>query len=310
MSIAAAFCISGAAGLVFEVVWFHRAGLVLGNSALSTSIVLASFMAGIALGNALVGWRGGSIRRFLRTYAVLECAVAISGIALTYLLPAIAPLVITAVRGADASPWLANIVRAATALVVLSIPATAMGATLPLLVASPQVRRGGFGWTLGRLYGWNTIGAVAGVLAAELLLMPHVGVLGSAWIAGVLNLAAAALALRLARRAEIPAAPARGGATLDAHAARSAIPLLAASFLAGAALMALEVVWFRFLSMFVVNSGLAVALMLAVVLMAIALGGLSAAVLLRRRGDPGLYLPLTALASSVFLITSYRWFGL
>ena len=55
MSIAAAFCISGAAGLVFEVVWFHRAGLVLGNSALSTSIVLASFMAGIALGNALVG---------------------------------------------------------------------------------------------------------------------------------------------------------------------------------------------------------------------------------------------------------------
>src|SRR3954452_4721653 len=136
MSIAAAFCISGAAGLVFEVVWFHRAGLVLGNSALSTSIVLASFMAGIALGNALVGWRGGTVRRFLRTYALLECAVAISGIGLTYLMPAIAPLVIATVHGVVASPWLADAVRAVTALVILAIPATAMGATLPLLVAS------------------------------------------------------------------------------------------------------------------------------------------------------------------------------
>src|SRR5512144_1845577 len=150
MNIAAAFCISGAAGLVFEIVWFHRAGLVLGTSTLSTSIVLASFMAGIAAGNALVGWRGGAVRQSLRTYAALEIAVAVSGISLTYLLPAAAPLVLTAVRSVGASPWLTNVVRALTALVVLAIPATAMGATLPLLVATPQVRGGGFGWTLGR----------------------------------------------------------------------------------------------------------------------------------------------------------------
>src|SRR5581483_1386015 len=101
MSIAAAFCISGAAGLVFEVVWFHRAGLVLGTSTLSTSIVLASFMAGIAAGNALIGSRRGIVPRSLRTYAALEVAVAVSGIGLTYLLPSAAPLVIAAVRAAS-----------------------------------------------------------------------------------------------------------------------------------------------------------------------------------------------------------------
>jgi predicted membrane-bound spermidine synthase len=310
MSIAAAFCISGAAGLVFEVVWFHRAGLVLGTSTLSTSIVLASFMAGIAAGNALIGWRRGIVRRSLRSYAALEIAVAVSGISLTYLLPAAAPAVIAVVRGVSGSPWLAGVVRGLTALVVLAIPATAMGATLPLLVANPQVRGGGFGSTLGRLYGWNTLGAVAGVLAAELLLIPRIGVLGSAWAAGLLNVSAAAVALWLARRRESSGAGVRGEAATIEPRAGGTGRLLAAAFLAGAALLALEVVWFRFLSMFVVNSSLAVALMLAAVLVAIAIGGLAAAVMLRRATDAGVYLPLTALAASVILIGSYGAFGL
>jgi spermidine synthase len=307
MSIAAAFCISGAAGLVFEVVWFHRAGLVLGNSVLSTSIVLASFMAGIALGNALVGWRGGAVRRTLRAYALLEIAVAISGISLTYLLPTAAPLVMAAVRSAVGLPLLANTVRALIALVMLAIPATAMGATLPLLVASPRIRSGGFGWTLGRLYGWNTLGAVAGVLAAELVFIPRVGVLGSAWLAGALNVSAAAVALRLARRTADAAPAAR---RVPAGDGRAAAGLIAASFLAGAALMALEVVWFRFLSMFVVSSTLAAALMLAAVLAAIAIGGLAASFVLGRRPGARMLLPMTALAASCILVVSYGSFGL
>jgi predicted membrane-bound spermidine synthase len=308
MSIAAAFCISGAAGLVFEVVWFHRAGLVLGTSTLSTSIVLASFMAGIAAGNALIGWRRGIVRRSLRSYAALEIAVAVSGITLTYLLPAAAPLVIAAVRGVSGSPWIESVVRALTALIVLAIPATAMGATLPLLVANPQVRGGGFGWTLGRLYGWNTLGAVVGVLAAELLLIPRIGILRSAWVAGLLNLSAAAFALWLARRDRTDTGG-RDQAAIGERPAEGTRRLLAAAFTAGAALLALEVVWFRFLSMFVVNSSLAVALMLAAVLVAIAIGGLAAAALLRR-ADRGVDVPMTALAASVILIGSYRAFGL
>src|SRR5437773_9939751 len=78
------FFVSGASGLIFEVVWFERCGLVFGNSVVATSLVLSSFMAGLAGGNALVGWSGARLRRPLACYAALEAIVAVSGIAVTY----------------------------------------------------------------------------------------------------------------------------------------------------------------------------------------------------------------------------------
>ena len=75
--ISTAFFLSGAAALVFEVVWFHRSGLVFGNSVWSTSLVLSGFMAGLGIGNALVARSAHRIRHFLRTYALLEFIVAL-----------------------------------------------------------------------------------------------------------------------------------------------------------------------------------------------------------------------------------------
>jgi membrane-associated HD superfamily phosphohydrolase len=48
-----------------------------------------------------------------------------------------------------------------------------------------------FGVALGRLYGWNTLGAVLGVAGAELVLIASVGIAGSAWVAALLNMGAA-----------------------------------------------------------------------------------------------------------------------
>ena len=66
------FFVSGAAGLIFEVVWFERAGLVFGNSVWATSLVLSSFMGGLAVGNWLCGRFAHRITRCLRVYAALE----------------------------------------------------------------------------------------------------------------------------------------------------------------------------------------------------------------------------------------------
>src|ERR1700754_662798 len=79
ISLALMLFLSGAAGLIFEVVWFHSAGLVLGNSIWSTSIVMSSFMAGIALGNLTTSWLGERRARLIVTYAALETAVAAAG---------------------------------------------------------------------------------------------------------------------------------------------------------------------------------------------------------------------------------------
>jgi len=55
----AVFFASGAAALMFEIVWFHRCGLAFGVGVRATTIVLSSFMGGLAIGNALAGCAGG-----------------------------------------------------------------------------------------------------------------------------------------------------------------------------------------------------------------------------------------------------------
>src|SRR5712691_8028179 len=84
-----AFFLSGAAGLIFEMVWIYRCGLLFGNTVWAASIVLSSFMGGLALGNALMGWYGPRLRRLLGVYAALEFTVALTGVGLTYLLGAL-----------------------------------------------------------------------------------------------------------------------------------------------------------------------------------------------------------------------------
>jgi spermidine synthase len=302
------FFISGAAGLIFEVVWFHRCGLVFGNSVWSTSIVLASFMGGLALGNGLVGRYGRRLGRFLRVYAALEAIVGVTGVALTAGLPALTGYLAPATRGILDVPWLLDTVRLATAFAVLIIPATAMGATLPVLVGALCRWRPGFGRVLGRLYGWNTLGAVTGVACAELILIGRFGVMGSAWIAGSLDLAATAAALRLSRNAGESRLVAEAFAPEPPGIRTGAWRLLSCAFLSGACLLALEVVWFRFLSMFVITSTLAVSLMLAVVLAAIGLGGLAGSYWLKRRPSSVEYLPAVALGAACVLVGSYASF--
>jgi spermidine synthase len=308
LTVSLVFFASGAAGLIFEVVWFHRCGLVFGNSVWSTSIVLASFMGGLALGNAVIGAYGDRITRFLRAYAVLEVIVAVTGVALTYALPQLTWLLVPAARRLSDTWWLLHVVRLVTAFAVLTVPATAMGATLPVLVAALCRGRGGFGRALGRLYGWNTLGAVAGVVAAEMLLIARLGVTGSAWFAAALNLGAAATALWMSHRAGEDTAVTGHAPAAAAPPARQVWRLLAGGFLAGGALLALEVVWFRFLSMFVINSTLAVSLMLAVVLAAIGLGGVAAATWLERHRRAPEYLPAVALAAGCASAISYEAF--
>ena len=71
-----AFLCSGAAALLFETLWFRLTGLGLGNSVWASSVVLAAFMAGLALGNALAARYGGRVERPLAVFAYLEGAVA------------------------------------------------------------------------------------------------------------------------------------------------------------------------------------------------------------------------------------------
>ena len=137
-------------------------------------------MGGLTVGAALVARFGIRVERFLFAYAAAELTVAASGVLMTYLLPGLTDLAAN-LGVTEAQSWPVNTARFIAGFFVLVIPATAMGATMPLLTAALDQAGRGFGTALGWVYGWNTLGAVAGELGAELLLVPSVGVAGSAW---------------------------------------------------------------------------------------------------------------------------------
>jgi spermidine synthase len=278
--LASAFFVSGAAGLVLEVLWFRQAGLAFGNGVWASSLVLSSFMAGLALGNAAATRWGPRVARPLLGYALAEAAIAVAGPLLVWLLPRLSGLLRPFTGVVDADPVLLNGLRFAASFFLLAGPATAMGLTFPLVVRAAGVPGSPLGTTLGRLYGWNTLGAVAGASLTELVLVPRFGVSGSALLAASFNVAAALCGAWLAF--SMPRFAPRPVSSVEPD-RRPFRPTLLAAALAGGLLLALEVLWFRSLVQLVVGSSLAFALMLAVVLTGIALGGFVASALCRFR---------------------------
>lgn len=300
------FFLSGAAGLLFETLWFHQAALAFGSSVAASSIVLASFMGGLALGNLVAARHAERLRRPLLAYAALETSIGLIGLLLVIALPAAAPGIAALLRPLVDAPAALQAARLFTGFGMLLWPAAAMGATLPVLVVALRARDPSFGGALGRLYGWNTLGAVAGALAGELALVEWLGVRGSGAFAAGCNVAAAAGALWLARgELPRPATPPLRHARLSTGTWR----VLLASALAGAVLLALEVVWFRFLRLFVHSGSAAFAWMLAVVLTGIGLGGVLGGAWLRRRPQVWRAAPALALAAGAATALLYGAFG-
>lgn len=295
----ALFLLSGCSALVFETLWFRQAGLMLGNSVWTSSIVLASFMAGLAVGNALAARQGARLARPVRAYALLELLVGLSGLALVWGWPGLGHATAPFFGSLVAHPWLLDSSRLALAFALMLVPAAAMGATLPLLVSALAPGQD-FGTALGRLYGWNTLGAMVGALLGETWSVAALGVRGTAGLAAALNLAAAGMALALAGR--LPATVVTAAGPPPARIPRS--PLVA-SALAGANLLALEVLWFRALVLNVDSTSPTFALLLAVVLAGIALGGLGASALLRRWPQGAAAAPLVALLAGVAVVAGY-----
>jgi len=303
------FFLSGASALIFEALWFRQTGIAFGNSVWGAAVVMSSFMGGLALGNGLAARYGYRFRRPIFMYAVLETAIAVTGLTLVLLLPVLAGWLAPIFSPILDMPLLLNSLRLSIAFGLMLIPTTAMGATLPLLTKALSSYDKNFGSVLGKLYGWNTMGAVLGVLAAEIVLIKWLGITGSGLLAAFLNLFAAFVALRIEKTAAVHVSG------LDPEQVklpdRSSISprvkrLLLAAFISGAVMLALEVVWFRFLLLFKDGTTVAFAVMLAITLAGIAIGGLIASLWFKHKPSAHNYLRTVVLLSGILTVITYR----
>src|SRR5262245_17534886 len=199
----AIFLLSGSSGLIYQVVWSRSLVLVFGSTTHAISTVLAAFMGGLALGSILVGRKGDRFQNPLKTYAIIEAAIAVLAIAVLLILPALIPIyrLASGFVSPDSAPL--NMLRFVLACVVLLPPTTLMGATLPVLSAHRE-RRGPAAASAGSgaaaLYAANTVGAVAGTAITGFFLLPVLGMFLSALVAAAANLFAAGAAWWLAAR--------------------------------------------------------------------------------------------------------------
>lgn len=280
------FFLSGACGLTYQVLWLRLLSLVFGVTVHAASTVLASFMAGLALG-AILAERLAGRGHPLRVFAMLEAGVAASALATPLLLDAAAAVYRPLSAASADSLALLTAARVIGSSAVLLVPTVLMGATLPVLSLAPIVRAAS-DTRLGTLYAVNTAGALTGALATGYVFIGALGIQRTFLLAAAVNLVVAGGAWWLAGRRH-----ATGPEAADVPAPVTSVPatgvsaqaVLVVMTLGGFAALALEIVWFRILVQFLPATSYAFTTMLATVLAGIAAGSATAARRLRRPAD-------------------------
>ncbi len=297
------FFVTGAAGLVYEVVWFRLLESIFGVTTLATSTVLAVFMGGLALGAGIASRRADRWRRALRAYGALEVALAITALAIPWILPLANRAFVGIYDVLQPSFAVLSLLRLVASALVLLVPATLMGMTLPVL-SRAFAREGSEGQDVGTLYTINTAGALAGAAIAGFVLIPTIGLHAASLVAVGSNLLAGIPAFVLGSLS-----PGLGNGTPAAS--RSAPPprhLLLLAALSGLCALAYQVFWTRALLLSIGNTVYAFAVILVTVLAGITIGGALATFLIARRTRPLAALGWTQIAVAFVVVVATSFF--
>lgn len=270
------FFVSGISGLVYEVVWARQLSLIFGITTFATSTVLAAYMGGLALGSWWVGRFIDRVRNPVRVYALLEGGIGIIALLIPVAFWAARQIYIGLSGPLESQFLLFNFARAMIAFVILLVPTTLMGGTVPAIGRFLTRRQEEIGWNVGLLYALNTGGAVIGVVLSGFWLVPEFGLQFAARLAAAINLAIAAgllvsgLGESDAQAPPVPLAePTAGQGVEGAFGRRLAVAVFAVS---GLVALAYEVIWSRVLVVHIFNTTYAFSTMLATFLAGLAIG--------------------------------------
>ena len=282
------FFFSGATALVYEIIWTRMLTLSFGHTVFSVSVVLAAFMAGLGFGSYLWGHLidristrddKGSPDRVspIMIYAVIEILVFASSALLSLAFSRFDAFYAWFHQWVPDMPMAFNVMKAALAFLLMFIPTTLMGATLPIISKYFVTDEKKLGSHVGILYGLNTLGAALGCVLTGFVFIAVFGVLETALLASLVNLIIGIGAMRIYQEDE-------GGLVRKFKFPKMSLPplrwdrdhslWLAVSFVSGFTALACEVIWTRLLVFSVASTVYSFSLMLAVFLLGIVIGSI------------------------------------
>ena len=243
---------SGASGLIYEILFSRILHLLMGSTVYSITTVLTAFMGGLALGAFVGGRKAGSLVHPVRAYALCELLIGLFALAVPVLLYLLHPLFRLLYAHAYATFLAWSLVSFVLCAAVLLPPTTLMGATLPILTEGLTRRGALVGRSAGKLYAVNTLGAFLGAGLAGFVLIPRLGQIATLLIGFAINMA---LFLTIVRRfpasssapGPAPAPQAEEPAVLvEAGIGRSTVVVVGMAYAAsGFAAMLYQVGWTR-----------------------------------------------------------------
>ena len=289
---------SGAAALIYEVVWFQMLSLSLGSSAISLGVLLGTFMGGMCLGSLLLPRFVPTTSHPVRVYAKLEAGIGIAGLLILLVLPYAGGLY-TTIGGPGFGGLL---IRGLIAAIVLLPPTLMMGATLPAIARYVSATPAGVSW-LGYFYGGNIVGAVFGTLLAGFYLLRDHDVTFATFVAAAINLAVAGLAFAYSRTAPHAPPVAESKASVAPAIPAGSWPVLVAIALSGMTALGAQVVWTRLLTLLLGGTVYTFSLILAAFLTGLGAGSSAGAALAKNVRNPRNALGWTQL----LLVVALAW---
>jgi len=187
------FFMSGLSALIYETVWVRQLSLIFGSSHLSASILISTFMLGLALGSRFAGIWADRTKDLLRIYLYIHIGISLSAAVSPGFIWIIDKLFIS-LAGIYDVQWFLISISGIISFCFFIIPVFLIGATFPVMVKLFDTDHEYVGIRSAKLYSINTIGAITGVVLSSFIFMRYFGITQTLYIAVFVNAGIAAFA--------------------------------------------------------------------------------------------------------------------
>lgn len=306
------FFITGLTGLAYELVWIRLLILSFGSTQFAITTVLSTFMAGLALGSIVFGRIVDKYQFPLRVYAAIAVVLGIYGVLSPWIFSLIRDiyLYVSPVTGGIGYHAGFEPVQFVIALLVLIVPTTLMGGTLPPLVKYFASVSGRIGYYTAVPYAVNTLGAVTGCLLTGLFALYTLGVNTTVYMGGIIDILMGALVFVFYWQAKsamiVKDVEEKPSPLFENEMDRKKLTFIVilAFTISGFCSLAYEVLWTRVLSLVLGSSVYAFTIMLATFLVGIGIGSIAFAPFVDRCKKPIFWFSMLEAVIGFFALAS------